>query len=298
MAEVSHKYQWLRDEIASLPRSRSGDARELVWADRAQTIAFSRDPDGNVELFIVAAKIEATLAVVRERLEFREWTAEEPTPRTIQANRLVLPSAPHFDAFAAFVCAEMFKNGAVRDPHGAFARSEQAIALGLKTHLLAISSLLGLIGGARNPRVLPAASGLDRRRIRVGCVARSKTFDPRLPIRFDRSRGQEHDGFRFSASSKRHPASRTWEFRGRQSRDWSSPPQSWARMASRSFRRYGHGDPGRAHPCSAPDPRIAWKLLGSIARVRRGWGRGIRPCESERIHDVSAPVRHTFCEAL
>ena len=86
----------------------------------------------------------ASMGSVRDRLEYQRWFVGEGEP--FDANRLVLPSATHFDAVTALICVELLDNGFHQRPQEAFHATEPVIDLALKRAGLANEPLVGLIG--------------------------------------------------------------------------------------------------------------------------------------------------------
>ncbi|KAA1420686.1 PD-(D/E)XK motif protein [Mumia zhuanghuii] len=137
-------FEWLRDEIADLERSRDAASRELLWADEGHRLAVSRDPRGAVELFLPGPPLEPVLPQVSAKLDHDAWTTKGGEP--LAASRIVLPDAPHFDAVAAFLAAELLERGLVDDREGAFRATEPIIALAISRAEIQNQVLLGLVG--------------------------------------------------------------------------------------------------------------------------------------------------------
>ncbi|MBW9208637.1 PD-(D/E)XK motif protein [Mumia sp. zg.B21] len=142
--DLPSSYEWLRHRILELERSPSDEVRELLWADRSRTLAVSRNPAGAIELFVGGQPVRPSLRNVMDRLEHDRWATDEG--EEIDASRLVLPVASHFDSVAAFLCAELIENGVADDPADAFRRTEPLISLALERAELGNQVLLGLLG--------------------------------------------------------------------------------------------------------------------------------------------------------
>ena len=142
--EGAQSYEWLRGALGELRAARSPEDRTLVWADSGHSLAASRDPSGRLEIFVVGEPLEALSPIVAENLEHQVWTTRDGAH--LPANRVVLPDAPYFDGVAAFICSELFENGAAEDPARAFRRSEPVIALALRRATLSNQALVGLAG--------------------------------------------------------------------------------------------------------------------------------------------------------
>jgi hypothetical protein len=137
-------FEWLRERLPQVPIAADENARDLVWVDEARTLAVSRDSDGRLELFLPGPPLDATIKAIRDRLEHQQWWLSEGG--RLDANRLRFDSAPHFDGFVAFLCAELLENGASENVAAAFSRTEQTIVLALTRAALASQELVGLIG--------------------------------------------------------------------------------------------------------------------------------------------------------
>lgn len=122
----------------------SHESRRLLWADGSRAVALSRDPGGRLEVFLAGDPLDAAERTVKDNLEHQVWTTASGDE--LPASRLVLPSAPHFDGVAAFICTELIQNGIADDREGAFRRSEPVIALAMRRAALSDQALLGLAG--------------------------------------------------------------------------------------------------------------------------------------------------------
>ncbi|WP_062308023.1 PD-(D/E)XK motif protein [Demequina subtropica] len=137
-------YEWLREEIVGLRSASGADARTLSWADERRELGIARDERGRLELFLVGARLNPANPVVKEALAHDVWTTRGGD--SLEASRLLMPAAPHFDQVAAFICAELLNNGMDSDREGAFARTEAIIALALQKARLGSEFLIGLAG--------------------------------------------------------------------------------------------------------------------------------------------------------
>ena len=81
---------------------------------------------------------------VREALEYRRWF--RTGGGELLANRILLPSAGHFEQVAAFLCTELLRSDAVTDLPRAFARTEPLIELAIDDLMIAEEAFLGLCG--------------------------------------------------------------------------------------------------------------------------------------------------------
>lgn len=153
---TSPSYEWLRDSIAAMPAASTGEARDLVWADGAKMLGVSRDDHGRVEIFLVGEPLSPRDNLVAESLVHNVWSTR--SGNQLAASRLVMPSTPHLDGFAAFVCAELVENGLEHDRDRAFAMSEPVIAMALRRARISDQTLVGLAGELSVLAALTAAA--------------------------------------------------------------------------------------------------------------------------------------------
>lgn len=137
-------FERLRDRVATLAVAQDASRRDLIWADSGRSIGLARDPKGQIELFVMGDELVASMGSVRDRLEYQRWFVGDGEP--FDANRLVLPSAAHFDAVTALICVELLDNGFHQRPQEAFRATEPVIDLALKRAGLGNEHLVGLIG--------------------------------------------------------------------------------------------------------------------------------------------------------
>jgi hypothetical protein len=137
-------FESLRDRISSLAAAKDPNRRDIVWADAQQRIGLARDTQGRIELFVAGEELVPTLSTVRDRVEYQRWFIHDGEP--FDANRLILPSASHFDAVTALICVELVDNGFHRRPREAFKETEPVIDLALRRAGLGSEPLIGLIG--------------------------------------------------------------------------------------------------------------------------------------------------------
>lgn len=170
MTTDSLTFESTRAQLAAAPPAKSEDQRRIKWFDRGQTAAFSRDPEGCLEIFLAGPEIKARDANVRKRLVHDVWL--DDTDRMIEATRLRLPPGEHVDAAAAAIVAELFDKGWERDRHRAFrdteplialilqrARSEEAVLTGLAGELLTLDALLAEMDPTAATSVIDAWHG-------------------------------------------------------------------------------------------------------------------------------------------
>ncbi|WP_084105481.1 PD-(D/E)XK motif protein [Demequina sp. NBRC 110056] len=167
------EYEWLRERIGSLRAGGHGEARAVDWLGEGRVLGAARDETGRVELFITGPEVVASKAEVRAAMDHGNWS--DASGMTVSATRLRLPGAPYFDQVAAFICAELLRNGVVDDHAAAFSRTESIIALafrrarqgdsftlGLAGELLLLRALLGSAQPSQRPDILQSWKGAGR----------------------------------------------------------------------------------------------------------------------------------------
>lgn len=137
-------YEELLTMVHDLDHPAGSDDRQIAWCTPAARLGIARDAVGRVEIFLVTELIETKLRAIRENLEFETWYRRDGEP--VNANRLVLPAAPHFEQVAAFLCVELLRSDVDADPVGAFRRTERIIELTIQRLRIGDEVVLGLFG--------------------------------------------------------------------------------------------------------------------------------------------------------
>lgn len=138
-------YGPLVEKISALAASVSPDQRNVEWLTPASVIGVSRTHSGRLEIFMAGDPLEPTSRFVRECLEHQTWHRAAGQP-SLDASRLLLPSADHYDQITAFICTELLRNGADQDLAAAFRRSEAIIELAISRLRIGDQTILGLSG--------------------------------------------------------------------------------------------------------------------------------------------------------
>lgn len=137
-------YEDILDVIAAVPNSTAGGTRDITWITAAEVIGVARDQGGHLELFLTGVQLRPSSSTVRDSLEYHDW--HRKSGAALSANRLLLPALGHYDPVAAFICAELLRNGADQDVEGAFRVAEPIIELAIQRLQLSQAALLGLVG--------------------------------------------------------------------------------------------------------------------------------------------------------
>jgi len=145
MDETRHQYETLRMFVLDLPRSPEGSRRNVQWYLPGK-LGFAKDHLGRIEIYIPGPKIRPTSeAIGPSDLKFNIWY-EDPGNQSFEANRLVLPAAPHLHQATAFIATELIREGVELSPQMAFSRAEPLIEVWLERLKIPDSVIVGLIG--------------------------------------------------------------------------------------------------------------------------------------------------------
>jgi hypothetical protein len=137
-------YHDLRSRIAALRRSRPDGSRDVEWIDGSRRLGVSRDSAGAIEIFITGPQLDAKSTAIRRNLAFGNWLRQDDL--VLPANRLLLPSASHFDGVATFICNELIEHRVLDDAQLALELSEPVIELAIERMEAGDASLVGLVG--------------------------------------------------------------------------------------------------------------------------------------------------------
>ena len=137
-------FESLRSELKEAVPAPSAEERRISWVGAERRIAFARDAEGRLELFLLGEALSARERTVRERLLHNTWQRAEGGH--LKANRLRLPDGDHYDAIAATILLELLAKGYEHDADEAFRRTEALIALALEPARAEEAALTGLAG--------------------------------------------------------------------------------------------------------------------------------------------------------
>lgn len=140
--ECSPSFEVLRDDIGTLAASMDAARRQVRWL--SSVLAYSRDSEGRLEIFIAGPPLHATIRQVRERLRHDLWNQQNLD--SLEANRLVLPKGDHMDAITATILSELARNRVEQDPQSAFTQTEALINLALQAPLTQGNVITGIAG--------------------------------------------------------------------------------------------------------------------------------------------------------
>lgn len=122
-----------------------GQVRHMRWL--ATPLAVGRTTSGDYEIFIRGSELRALSALVRRHIQHGDWQPKEGGT-SFPANRIVLPSAPHFASVAALIAIELLRAGlaGARGAQAAFSDVEPIIEMAMRRGALSESVVIGLVG--------------------------------------------------------------------------------------------------------------------------------------------------------
>lgn len=137
-------FEELRSELKQLALP-DGHTRYMRWL--AIPLAIGRTGTGDYEVFIRGSALNARSALVRRHIQHGDWQPKEGG-ESFPANRIVLPSAPHFASIAALIAIELLRAGvdAHAGPNQAFLDVEPIIEMAIRRGALPENVIIGLIG--------------------------------------------------------------------------------------------------------------------------------------------------------
>jgi hypothetical protein len=130
--------------VQGLQQPSTENDRHIDWCVGDGPIGLAQTPKGRIEIFLEGPQLEARYRRVREAIDYQRWFRAGGDE--LLANRILLPSAGHFEQIAAFLCTELLRNGATTDLPRAFAATEPLIELGIDDLMIADETFLGLCG--------------------------------------------------------------------------------------------------------------------------------------------------------
>ncbi len=138
-------YEDILAKLLELEPAPSHLARNVEWLTSAEVVGISRTLGGRIEVFLAGDQLVPRRRVVRRAVDFQSWDRSTANA-SIFANRILLPAAGHFDQVAAFLCAELLRNGVDQDLALGFMKTEPLIEIAVTKLRLTDQALLGLIG--------------------------------------------------------------------------------------------------------------------------------------------------------
>lgn len=152
MNSTATSFEHLLQLAESLPMPSSETEREVCWCELSNTVGFSRQVNGSIELFLCGDELRTASPLVRRHLRYDQWS--RMTGCVFKANRLVFPAEDHYTAATAFLAEELLRKDAVTSLQNGFSLTEPLIEMMLRRTALSEEELLGLIGELRFLEVL------------------------------------------------------------------------------------------------------------------------------------------------
>ncbi|NSX16070.1 PD-(D/E)XK motif protein [Cupriavidus taiwanensis] len=139
-------FEALRDTLVQLDPPQLAGERSTYWVV-PRKLGLAKTADAALEIFIVGPKLYPRTPTVSRHLEFARWEISE-SGEQLDANRVVLPSAPHFVAIAALIAVELDRAGIDdgRPIQEVLDDVEPIIELSLRRGALSEEHLIGLVG--------------------------------------------------------------------------------------------------------------------------------------------------------
>ncbi|OBB25331.1 hypothetical protein A5792_28490 [Mycolicibacterium peregrinum] len=139
-------YEELLSRIGGLRRTDAPTKRNVHWLTDARVIGVSKTYEERIEIFLAGPKLRSSSPTLEDALEHQPWWRQSGGEPAFEANRMLLPNVGYFDQVAAFVCAELLRNGVDDDLEGAFRKTEPILALAIERLWLSDGAFLGLAG--------------------------------------------------------------------------------------------------------------------------------------------------------
>jgi len=141
---VTSSYEQQLAIVQRLQQPSTENDRHIHWCASEGPIGVAKTPTGGIEIFLEGPQLEARYPRVREAIDYQRWFRVGGDE--LLANRILLPSAEHFEQMAAFLCTELLRNGATTCLPPAFATTEPLIELAIDDLMIADETFLGLCG--------------------------------------------------------------------------------------------------------------------------------------------------------
>lgn len=155
-------FETLRDHLAALDVP-VGSARRLVWVV-AGRLGAAITASGAYEIFLAGSELVAVLPPVARHVQYDRWEPDDGSP-AFAATRVLLGSASHFAAVAAFIATELARLDLATDRamQVAFNQIEPIIELAIRRGTLSTEAILGLLAELQVLRVALLATPAAKR---------------------------------------------------------------------------------------------------------------------------------------
>lgn len=122
----------------------SGEARRVTWDGHSGVLGVSLTAEGQVEVLIRGPELSFRHSAVKRRVSYQTWSSNKLGDVT--TNTLLLPPGSEFIPAAAWICAELQREGVDDHPQKAVDRTESVLALILDGLAESAKSYTGLLG--------------------------------------------------------------------------------------------------------------------------------------------------------
>jgi hypothetical protein len=143
------KFEKLYEFTKEIHTAKYAGERHVKWCDDSKLLGYAKQSDGAFELFLRCDKLSAQFPLVRHHLKHDKWRNADDSGGDFSANRIQFPAEDHYQAVAAFIAEELFRNGLVSSVSKSFAASEPIIEMSLRRTALSDDHIIGLIGELR-----------------------------------------------------------------------------------------------------------------------------------------------------
>jgi hypothetical protein len=139
-------YEELLQRVGMLTRPDEPMQRNVHWLNAAHVIGISKTREGRIEIFLAGPALNPSSRTLRDAIEHQPWWRQGGDEPAFEANRLLLPGVGHFNQVAAFLCAELLRNGVEVALERAFLETEPILELAIERLRLSDGAFLGLTG--------------------------------------------------------------------------------------------------------------------------------------------------------
>lgn len=141
------KFEELYELTQGIVAPDDAEERRVEWCDESKLLGLARQPSGAFELFLRGDLLPVRSPLVRRHLRHDTWRDADGVD--FPASRIAFPAEAHYQAVAAFIAEELFRNGLLDSVARSFAASEPIIEMALRRAALSDEAIIGLIGELR-----------------------------------------------------------------------------------------------------------------------------------------------------
>jgi hypothetical protein len=141
------KFEQLYELTQTIAVPDDEEQRRVEWCDESKRLGLARQPSGAFELFLRGDPLPVRSPLVHRHLRHDTWCDSDGV--TFPASRIAFPAESHYQAVAAFIAEELFRNGLLDSVARSFGASEPIIEMALRRAALSDEVIIGLIGELR-----------------------------------------------------------------------------------------------------------------------------------------------------